>query len=64
LEVADFIKNIVEDTPVLTASSTDALKAMQLVFKIYENDASFIETGNALWRDSKTSPGAQTGTET
>ena len=38
LEVADFIRNITEDTPVESGNSDQALKAMQLVFDIYKDD--------------------------
>ena len=48
LEVADFLDYIESDTPVVCGSSTDALRAMELVFAIYENDESFINTGNKL----------------
>jgi len=48
LETADFLDCVVNDGPVVSGTSTDALKAMQLVFDIYKDDASFIETGNKL----------------
>jgi len=48
LEVADFIRHIQEDTPVASGTSEDALKAMRLVFAIYENDEAFLKTGNRL----------------
>lgn len=38
LELADFVHNILNDTPITSGNSEDALKAMQLVFKIYEDD--------------------------
>jgi predicted dehydrogenase len=38
LEVADFIRHIREDSPVSSGTSEQALKAMQLVFAIYDND--------------------------
>ena len=41
LEVAGFISRILDDAPVTSGTSDDALKAMQLVFAIYENDGSF-----------------------
>lgn len=50
LEVADFMDCVVNDKPVVSGTSLDALKAMQLVYAIYENDASFIQTGNKLHR--------------
>jgi predicted dehydrogenase len=39
LEVADFIRCITDDTAVPSGTSTDALKAMELVFAIYGDDA-------------------------
>ncbi|MCA9446675.1 MAG: Gfo/Idh/MocA family oxidoreductase, partial [Candidatus Omnitrophica bacterium] len=39
LEVADFIRHITEDSPVESGNSEQALKAMQLVFDIYADDA-------------------------
>lgn len=48
LEVADFLDYVQNDKPVVSGSSSDALKAMQLVFAIYEDDESFIKTGNKL----------------
>jgi len=38
LEVADFIRHIREDTPIESGTSEQALKAMKLVFSIYDND--------------------------
>lgn len=52
LEVADFIAHIIEDTPVESGSADDALKAMQLVFSIYHDDDSFMQTGNRLAGDT------------
>ncbi len=49
LEVADFLDSVLNDKPVTSGTSADALKAMKLVFAIYEDDKSFIETGNKLW---------------
>ena len=39
LEVADFFEHVLEDTPVESGTSEQALKAMELVFAIYANDA-------------------------
>jgi len=49
LEVADFLRYIEQDTPVATGNSNDALKVMQLVTAIYEDDPAFQETGNKLF---------------
>lgn len=43
LEVASFIGHVLEDTPVEMGASEQALKAMELVFAIYENDATFMQ---------------------
>lgn len=51
LEIADFVKNIDDDTPIESGNSYDALKAMELVFKIYNDDTSFQETGNKLFKN-------------
>lgn len=48
LEVADFVRHVAEDSPVESGTSQDALKAMELVFEIYKNDPSFLDTGNRL----------------
>jgi len=40
LELADFVKHIQEDTPVKSGTSEQALKAMELVFAIYDDDGS------------------------
>ncbi|MEO8034088.1 MAG: Gfo/Idh/MocA family oxidoreductase, partial [Acidobacteriota bacterium] len=42
-EIADFVTSILEDRPVVEGSSTEALKTMQLVYRIYCADAQ--------WRD-------------
>lgn len=42
LELAAFIKSIREDEPITMGSSTDSLKAMQLVSAIYEGDEVFL----------------------
>ncbi|PCJ63219.1 MAG: hypothetical protein COA73_05580 [Candidatus Hydrogenedentota bacterium] len=41
LEIADFVDNIANNTPVHPGSSQDALKAMEAVFAIYKNDDTF-----------------------
>jgi predicted dehydrogenase len=51
LEIADFMDKVLNDKPVDSGTSDDALKVMKLVFAIYENDQSFIETGNQHWKD-------------
>ena len=51
LEVADFVENIDNDTPIESGNSYDALKVMELVFKIYNDDTSFQETGNKLFKN-------------
>ena len=48
LEIRDFMENVMQDTPVESGNSMDALRAMELVFSIYENDPSFVSTGNRL----------------
>jgi predicted dehydrogenase len=47
LEVAGFMNNILDDTPVDSGDSEQALKAMQLVFAIYHNDESFMRSRSA-----------------
>ncbi|HEX71807.1 MAG TPA: Gfo/Idh/MocA family oxidoreductase, partial [Candidatus Hydrogenedentes bacterium] len=44
LEVAGFLENILNDTPVESGSSEQALKAMQLVFAIYQGDEQFMQS--------------------
>lgn len=44
LEVSGFLENILKDTPVESGSSGQALKAMQLVFAIYHDDAQFMQS--------------------
>lgn len=43
-EIAAFANNILNDTPVQSGTSEDALRTMQLVFKIYYADATWRET--------------------
>jgi predicted dehydrogenase len=43
-EIAAFANNILNDTPVQSGTSEDALRTMQLVFKIYYADAAWRET--------------------
>ncbi len=47
LEVAGFLENILNDTPVESGSSEQALKAMQLVFAIYHGDDRFMQSSAA-----------------
>ena len=47
LEVAEFIEHIQQDTPVISGTSEQALKAMQLVYAIYENDDTFMQSPSA-----------------
>lgn len=47
LEVAGFIDNVLQDTPVESGTSEQALKAMQLVYAIYQNDVQFMQSGSA-----------------
>ena len=42
LEIADFVTCIQRDTPVMSGTSKDALKAMQLVHAIYQNDQAWV----------------------
>jgi len=44
LEIADFVDCVQKDTPVTHGKSEDALKAMELVFAIYEGDTRWSET--------------------
>jgi predicted dehydrogenase len=44
LEIADFVDCIQKDTPVTHGSSEDALKAMELVFAIYEQDEVWVRS--------------------
>ena len=48
LEIADFVDCVRDGGPVTSGTSEDALKAMELVFAIYDDDVSFRETGNKL----------------
>lgn len=43
-EIAAFANNVLNDTPVQSGTSEDALRTMQLVFKIYYADATWRET--------------------
>ena len=47
LEVAGFLDNIIQDTPVESGNSEQALKAMQLVYAIYNNDQRFMQSPSA-----------------
>lgn len=46
LEIADFLKNVRLGTPVQSGTSLDALKAMELVFSIYDNDSQRMRRSN------------------
>lgn len=46
LEIKDFVDCILNDTPVTSGTSDDAIKAMQMVFAIYNDDERFQKTGN------------------
>lgn len=47
LEIAAFISNILDDTPVDVGNVKQALKAMQLVYAVYENDTLFMQSPSA-----------------
>jgi len=47
LEVAGFMDNVLNDTPVESGTSEQALKAMQLVYAIYHNDETFMKSNSA-----------------
>ncbi len=47
LEADEFLRNVSDDTPVTTGNSEQALKAMQLVYAIYENDPVFMASPSA-----------------
>lgn len=51
LEIKDFVDSILNDTPTTSGTSDDALKAMQMVYAIYNSDEKFLQTGNRF-RDS------------
>ena len=51
LEINDFVDSILHDTPTTSGTSDDALKAMQMVYAIYNSDEKFLQTGNRF-RDS------------
>ncbi len=46
-EIAAFIDNVQQDTPVTVGNSEQALKAMQLVYAIYTDDAAFMKSPSA-----------------
>jgi predicted dehydrogenase len=54
LEVAGFLDNVLKDQPVDMGTSEQALKAMELVFAIYENDTQFISGPAAPWGATRT----------
>ena len=47
LEVAEFLDNVISDTPVESGNSEQALKAMQLVYTIYRDDETFMQSKSA-----------------
>jgi len=47
LEIGEFIAGILEDKPVTSGSAEQALKAMQLVYAIYHNDQTFMQSKSA-----------------
>lgn len=47
LEVANFLGHVLNDTPVESGTSEQALKAMRLVYAIYQNDATFMKSKSA-----------------
>ncbi|HQM99824.1 MAG TPA: Gfo/Idh/MocA family oxidoreductase [Candidatus Hydrogenedentes bacterium] len=47
LEVAGFLDNVLNDTPVESGNSEQALKAMRLVYEIYGNDETFMKSKSA-----------------
>lgn len=49
LEIRDFVSSCLEGSPIEYGTSEDALKVMKLVYAIYENDDSFIRTGNRFF---------------
>jgi len=55
LEVADFVNCIQNDLPVTSGNSDDALKAMQLVFSIYQADESWWKHNGHLAENHETS---------
>jgi len=57
-EVDEFLRHVIEDTPVATGNSEQALKAMRLVFAIYENDLAFMASPSAPGAPSPRGRGA------
>jgi predicted dehydrogenase len=49
LEIASFVDSVLNDVPVEMGTSEQALKAMRLVFAIYENDEQFMQSKSAPW---------------
>lgn len=49
LEIRDFVASCLDGTPIECGTSEDALKVMKLVYAIYENDDSFMRTGNRFF---------------
>lgn len=46
LEIEDFVDSALNGTPVESGTSDDALKVMELIYAIYQNDERFIQSGN------------------
>lgn len=46
LEIKEFVDCTLSDTPVVTGTSDDALKAIRMVYAIYNGDEKFQKTGN------------------
>lgn len=55
LEIASFVDSVRNDVPVAMGTSEQALKAMELVFAIYSNDETFIQSKSAPWGTTPTS---------
>ena len=56
LEVEDFVDSAINGTPVESGTSEDALKVMELIYAIYENDESFMKTGNPFYKNLPPEP--------
>lgn len=49
LEIKDFVESCLDGTPIGCGTSDDAYQVMKLVYAIYENDDSFMATGNRVY---------------
>ena len=56
LEIRDFVSSCLENTPIECGTSEDALNVMKLVYAIYENDDSFLMTGNRFFESLPNHP--------